>query len=109
MPLYFGRPHRGAGFAPGVYFGGWFANAHYVSERFLRVMFAFFMLYVAGNMLFRGEDRVRAGLKTAAIMIAFAVVYAGARLLGRRLETKLNLPELYRSKLGAPLTPDYEI
>src|SRR5439155_23743740 len=71
-----------AGFAIGGYVGGWFANTHYVSERFLRVMFAFFMLYVAGNMLFRSENRVRAGLKTAAIMIAFAAVYAGARLLG---------------------------
>src|SRR5439155_13259405 len=71
-----------AGFAVGGYFGGWFANTHYVSERYLRVMFAFFMLYVAGNMLFRSENRVRAGLKTAAIMIAFAAVYAGARLLG---------------------------
>jgi uncharacterized membrane protein YfcA len=98
-----------AGFAAGGYFGGWFANTQYVSERALRVMFAFFMLYVAGNMLFRSEDRVRAGLKTVVIMVGFAIIYLGARLLGRRLETKLNLPEVYRSKLGAPLTPDYEI
>ena len=98
-----------AGFAVGGYFGGWFANRHFVSERFLRVMFAFFMLYVAGNMLFRSEDRVRAAMKTILIMLAYALAYAGARLLGRRLETKLNLSETYRSKLGAPLTPDYEI
>jgi len=98
-----------AGFAVGGYFGGWFANRHFVSERFLRVLFAFFMLYVAGNMLFRSEDRVRAALKTTLIMLAFALTYAFARMLGRRLETRLNLPETYRSKLGAPLTPDYEI
>jgi uncharacterized membrane protein YfcA len=98
-----------AGFAVGGYFGGWFANRHFVSDRFLRVLFAFFMLYVAGNMLFRSEDRVRAGLKTVVIMVGFAIMYLGARMLGRRLETKLNLPEVYRSKLGAPLTPDYEI
>src|SRR3954449_532602 len=30
-----------AGFAAGGYFGGWFANSPYVSERFLRVIFAF--------------------------------------------------------------------
>jgi hypothetical protein len=42
-------------------------------------------------------------------MLAFALTYALARMLGRRLETRLNLPETYRSKLGAPLTPDYEI
>jgi uncharacterized membrane protein YfcA len=98
-----------AGFAIGGYFGGWFANRHFISERFLRVMFAFFMLYVAGNMLFRSEDRVRAAMKTILIMLIFALTYAGARLLGRRLETKLNLSETYRAKLGAPLTPDYEI
>ena len=98
-----------AGFAVGGYFGGWLANRHFISERFLRVMFSFFMLYVAGNMLFRSEDRVRAALKTTLIMLAFALTYAFARMLGRRLETRLNLPETYRAKLGAPLTPDYEI
>jgi len=98
-----------AGFAVGGYFGGWFANRHVVSDRFLRVMFAFFMLYVAGNMLFRSENRVQAALKTAIIMIGFGVIYACARVLARRFEARLDLPEIYRKKLAAPLAPDYEI
>ena len=98
-----------AGFAVGGYFGGWFANSAYVSERFLRVMFSFFMLYVAGNMLFRSENRVQAALKTAMVMIGFAVIYVCAKVLAKKFEAKLDLPETYRRNLSAPLPPDYEI
>lgn len=98
-----------AGFAIGGYFGGWFANSAYVQERYLRVLFAFFLLYIAGNMLFKNENRVQAAIKTTVIMVGYGVIYLAARALARRLETKLDLPETYRSKLSAPLPPDYEI
>jgi uncharacterized membrane protein YfcA len=98
-----------AGFAVGGYFGGWFANSAIVSERFLRILFSFFMLYVAGNMLFRSENRVQAALKTTVLMIGFGVIYVCARVLAKKLEAKLNLPEIYRRNLSAPLPPDYEI
>jgi uncharacterized membrane protein YfcA len=98
-----------AGFAVGAYVGGVIANSHWVSERGLRVLFAFFMLYVAGNMLFRSENRVQAALKTAVIIVGFGVVYVGARALARRIEARMDIPETYRARLGAPLAPDYEI
>ena len=88
---------------------GWLANSGVLSERLLRVTFALFMLYVAGNMLFRSENRVAAALKTGLLMLGFAAVYAGARLLGRRLERRMEMTEEYRKRLGAPLAPDYEI
>jgi uncharacterized protein len=97
------------GFAVGGYFGGWFANSALVSDRALRIFFSFFMLYVAGNMLFRSENRVQAALKTALVMIGFGVIYLCARGLAKKLEAKLNLPEIYRRNLSAPLPPDYEI
>jgi uncharacterized membrane protein YfcA len=98
------------GFAVGGYFGGWLANSHLVSERGLRVFFAFFMLYLAGNLLFRSENRVMAGLKTGLIIAGYGVAYAGARLLARRIERRLDVGEIYRGKLAAaPLAPDYEI
>src|SRR5689334_407622 len=53
-----------AGFAAGGWLGGQLVSRHVVSDRGLRVMFAFFLLYVAGNMLFRSEARVLAALKT---------------------------------------------
>ncbi|HSI35286.1 MAG: TSUP family transporter [Phycisphaerae bacterium] len=98
-----------AGFAVGGFVGGWLANSGVLSERLLRVTFALFMLYVAGNMLFRSENRVAAALKTGLLMLGFAAVYAGARLLGRRLERRMEMTEEYRKRLGAPLAPDYEI
>jgi len=99
-----------AGFAVGGYFGGWLANSHFVSERGLRMLFAFFLLYVAGNLLFRSENRVLAGIKTAIIIVGYGVVYVGARVLARRIERRLDVGEVYRGKLaGAPLAPDYEI
>ena len=98
-----------AGFAVGGYVGGRLVATGLVPERALRVLFAFFLLYIAGNLLFRSENRVRAALKTVVVMTGYATVYAGARVLGRKLESKLDLPELYRSKLATPLAPDYEI
>jgi uncharacterized membrane protein YfcA len=97
------------GFAVGGLLGGWLVSRHVISDRGLRVMFSFFLLYVAGNMLFRSENRVQAALKTAVILAGFGVMYVGARVLGRRLERRLDLPEVYRRRLSAPLPPDYEI
>ncbi len=100
-----------AGFAIGGYLGGAIANSRIVAEndRWLRILFALFLLYVAGNMLFRSENRVQAALKTAVIIVGYGIVYGGARLLARRLERRLDLPETYRARLSAPLEPDYEI
>jgi hypothetical protein len=60
-------------------------------------------------MLFRSENRVQAALKTAVIIAGYGIIYASARLLARRLERRLDLPESYRARLAAPLEPDYEI
>jgi uncharacterized membrane protein YfcA len=100
-----------AGFAIGGYLGGAIANSRIVSEndRWLRILFALFLLYVAGNMLFRSENRVQAALKTAVLIVGYGIIYGGARLLARRLERRLELPEAYRARLAAPLEPDYEI
>jgi uncharacterized membrane protein YfcA len=98
------------GFAVGGYFGSWLANSRFVSERGLRILFAVFLLYVAGNLLFRSENRVVAGLKTAGVIAGYGVVYVGARMLGRRIERGLDVGEVYRRRIaGAPLAPDYEI
>src|SRR5688500_13539134 len=64
-----------AGFAMGAYLGGQFVARGAVPEGMLRVLFALFMLYVAGNILFRGEPRVRAATATVAVL--------GAALLTR--------------------------
>lgn len=97
------------GFALGGYIGGAIVKAGYLSERSLRILFAFFMLYVAGNMLFRADPRLRAAIKTGALVAGFAAVALAARLLGRRLERQSAAHQIYQQKLREPLAPDYEI
>lgn len=98
-----------AGFAAGGWVGGRLVKTGYIPERTLRILFAFFLLYLAGNLLFRSEKRVAAALKTVVIIVGYGATYLGARLLARRIERRLDIPEAYRARLGAPLAPDYEI
>jgi hypothetical protein len=98
-----------AGFALGAYGGAWLASRGVVSERTLRLMFVGFLLYIAGNMLFRGERRVWAALCTVGLAAVYGITYLAMRALGRRWERSLNLAESYRARLDEPMAPEYEI
>ncbi len=101
------------GFALGAYIGAVLVTRKIVPPEALRPMFAFFLLYSAGNMLFRSEARVAAVLstllKTAGLMIAFAATFFLLRLIGKRWERTISVREIYRQRLERPLAPDYEI
>lgn len=98
-----------AAFSVGAAAGAWVVTRGWVSERALRVVFVTFLLYLAGNMLFRGERRVWAALCTLGLGGAYGLAYVVLRALGRRWERDLRLPTLYREQLGAPMAPEYEI
>ncbi len=98
-----------AGFALGAFGGAWLATRGVISERALRLFFVGFLLYIAGNMLFRGERRVWAALCTVGIAGAYGIAFLALRAVGRRWERALSLPEVYRQQLGAPTAPEYEI
>ena len=51
----------------------------------------------------------KAALKTAVIIVGYGIIYGSARVLARKLERRLDLPETYRARLSAPLETDYEI
>ena len=101
------------GFTAGAYVGAVLVTRKIVPANALRPIFAFFLLYLAGNLLFRREGRVAAALhtllKTAGLMLAYAVTFFGLRLLGKRWEKSLSISEIYRRRLDRPLPPDYEI
>ena len=61
------------GFALGAWFGGWLVTTGRIPERALRHLFVFFMLYVAGSMLFRSDRRVWAAAKTIAPVVGVAL------------------------------------
>ncbi len=98
-----------AGFSLGAFGGALLATRWVISERALRLFFVGFLLYIAGNMLFRGERRVWAAVCTVGLAGAYGVAYVALRAVGRRWERALSLPELYRQQLGAPAAPEYEI
>ncbi len=100
-----------SGFSLGAFGGAWLATRGVVPERAMRTLFAVFLLYIAGNILFRGERRVWAALGTLGVAAAYGASYLALRALGRRWERALDLPQEYRRRLDAPAAPppEYEI
>ena len=99
-----------AAFAIGAYVGGRVVIAGFVPENVLRLLFVFFMLYVAGVMLFRNDPVVRAVSGALAISAAYAVAYFVMRRLGRKWdEAPVSVAQEYRQRRKEPFSPDYEI
>lgn len=98
------------GFAVGAYLGGRWVNSGAVPLDKLRLLFAFFLLYIAGNIIFaRTDPTVRATVKTAALVLITAASYLALRAVGRRAEKRFAPRETFVSHLRQPLRPDYEI
>ena len=97
------------GFAVGAFFGGRWVNSGAIPSGALRMMFAFFLLYVAGNIIFQSDPRVWAVIKTAVLMIGAGVSYVAMRAIGRRMEKRWSARETFMSTLQHPHRPDYEI
>ena len=98
-----------AGFGIGAYFGGRWVNSGVVPTGALRLLFALFLLYVAGSIIFQSDARVWAVIKTAGVMLVMGATYLLLRALGRRMEKRLSPRETFVSALRQPLRPDYEI
>ena len=98
-----------ASFALGAWLGGWLANTGRVPEQTLRVLFAIFLLYVAGSMLFRSDARAHAVLRTLLTVGTGLAAWGLLRLIGRRWDTRYSVGPVYRSHLRRPPSTDYEI
>jgi hypothetical protein len=98
-----------AGFAVGAYLGARLVTSGRMPEEKLRMLFAFFLLYIAGSILFRHQRRVWAVLNTGAMMLAFAAGYLSLRAVGKKWERRFSVSNEYLPRLEMPLAPDYEI
>ena len=99
-----------AGFAIGAYAGGRVVIAGIVPEHVLRLAFVFFMLYVAGIMLFRNDPVARAVSGALLISGAYAIAYFVMRRLGKKWDAAPQpAAQLYRERVKKPFSPDYEI
>lgn len=98
-----------AGFALGAYFGAAIVNHGWISRNTLRISFALFLLYIAGNMLFRPGGRARSAMEVTIMIAIFAVTYVVMRLLGHRYREMPNWGEIYRNKLKHSVPYDFEI
>jgi uncharacterized protein len=96
-------------FAFGAWGGAVAVKSGHVPERALRVLFALFLLYVAGTMLFRTERRVWAVFTSLLVAAGFVVSFVLMRVLGKKLERGFSLEETYRRRIESPVRPDYEI
>jgi uncharacterized membrane protein YfcA len=97
------------GFAVGAYVGSKLVTTGKIPENTLRIIFACFLLYVAGSILFRHEPRVRAVLYTLILLGVVGIVRGVLELIGKHWETRFHIEEVYREQLRAPIAPDYEI
>jgi uncharacterized membrane protein YfcA len=99
-----------AAFSLGAFASSTLAAKGLVSDRALRILFALFLLYIAGSMIFRSDRRVWAALGTLSVFVVYGVSFFALRLVGRKIEKKLSLAEEYKKRLDAGLPPpDYEI
>jgi hypothetical protein len=93
----------------GAWGGAVLVTSGKVPDRVLRIGFAMFIIYVAGNMLFRSERRVWAVLQTLMLVAAFGLAHLLFRAIGKRWDRELAADEEYRRRVQASMAPDYEI
>jgi uncharacterized membrane protein YfcA len=97
------------GFAVGAFLGAKLVTTGSIPQDTLRVLFAYFLMYVAGSVLFRDEPRVRGVLYSLIIVGAFGAARLALQLIGKRWEKRYGIEPTYRARLRVPLAPDYEI
>jgi uncharacterized membrane protein YfcA len=96
-------------FMGGAWLGAYFVTRGKIPDQTLRIVFAIFMIYVAGNMLFRSELRVWAVMQTLLLVAAFGLVHLLFRMIGKRWDREFAADEEYRRRVGGAMSPDYEI
>lgn len=70
------------GFLVGGLVGGWLVNNRIIPALVVRIGLALFLIYFAGNLLFRSGGRARAALEACLLVAVYAAVYGVMRLLG---------------------------
>lgn len=96
-------------FALGAWLGSWLASTGWIPDKALRIMFGLFLVYIAGLMLFRGDEVTWAATRTILLVIAAVVGHVAAKLAGRRWEAMTSALTLYGTQRKRPFATDYDI
>ena len=99
----------GLAFMFGAWAGALLVTSGKFPERTLRIGFALFIIYVAGNMLFRSERRTWAVFQTLLLVAAFALAHLLFRMIGKRWDRELSADKEYQRRVRGAMAPDYEI
>jgi uncharacterized membrane protein YfcA len=99
----------GGAFMFGAWGGAMLVTSGKVPDRFLRIGFALFIIYVAGNMLFRSERRTWAVLQTLLLVAVFGLAQLLFRMIGKRWDREFTADKEYQRRVRASFAPDYEI
>jgi uncharacterized membrane protein YfcA len=98
-----------AAFMLGAWGGAVLVTSGKVPERFLQIGFALFIIYVAGNMLFRSERRTWAVLQALMLVVVFAMAQLLFRMIGKRWDREFAADREYQRRVRESVAPDYEI
>jgi uncharacterized membrane protein YfcA len=99
----------GVAFMFGAWGGALLVTSGKIPDRALRIGFALFVIYVAGNMLFRSERRTWAVAQTLMLVAAFALVNLLFHMIGKRWDREWSADKEYQRRVGSAMEPDYEI
>jgi uncharacterized membrane protein YfcA len=97
------------GFAFGALAGSLLVTSGHIPDKALRLTFGFFLVYLAVVMILQSDSRAWAATVTIASLIGAAIGLAAMRVVGRRMEFKFSAREKFNTRLGEPISPDYEI
>lgn len=98
-----------AGFAVGAFLGAWLASTGRIPESALRRGFALFLLYYAGTLLLKSDRQAWGAARGLALAAAGAAALFAFKALGRRLEPRPSLREIYAEQSRVAPPQDYEI
>lgn len=96
-------------FAIGALGGAQMVGKGWVPATALRQGFAFFMIYLAGTMLFRSDARTWAVFRTAGLVVLSGLAFLLARMLAKRWDGFPDPAQTYRRLSARPHGADYEI
>lgn len=97
------------GFAIGGFLGAWLASSGRIPESLMQKLFALFLLYYAGSLLFRSDRPSWAAAKVVGLIGIFSASAVLMRLLGRRWEGVPAPAILYRQQLEEEFPREFDI
>lgn len=96
-------------FALGAWLGSYLVSIGWLPTNVLRTMFGLFLIFIATQMLFRGDSSTWAATRTILVVIGAGAAHFAAKIAGRKWEAMTSAPVVYATLRKKPFSTDYEI